>query len=117
MFCKECGTKIDDNAKFCPDCGTKLGGNATSGASQGNIEVIGNSGTQDKGAMASLGDTLSSMGYRSGGVGAGGAFALLACILLNFCEMPFIASFVIAFLIAGASVLFFDACLKAAGKE
>jgi hypothetical protein len=24
MFCKNCGTKLMDNAKFCPDCGSKV---------------------------------------------------------------------------------------------
>ncbi|MDR0824342.1 MAG: zinc ribbon domain-containing protein [Prevotella sp.] len=24
MFCKNCGTKLVDNAKFCPDCGSKV---------------------------------------------------------------------------------------------
>ena len=24
MFCKNCGIKLDDNAKFCPDCGTRV---------------------------------------------------------------------------------------------
>lgn len=23
MYCRNCGTKIEDNAKFCPSCGTK----------------------------------------------------------------------------------------------
>ena len=25
MFCPNCGTQIDDNARFCPECGTKTG--------------------------------------------------------------------------------------------
>ena len=24
MYCSNCGTKLDDNAKFCPNCGTKV---------------------------------------------------------------------------------------------
>ena len=24
MFCKNCGTKVEDNAKFCPNCGSAL---------------------------------------------------------------------------------------------
>lgn len=24
MFCKKCGTKLDDSAQFCPNCGTKV---------------------------------------------------------------------------------------------
>lgn len=30
MFCKNCGAKLDDNAKFCPSCGIQILQNATS---------------------------------------------------------------------------------------
>lgn len=33
MFCKNCGAKIDDNAKFCPACGTQVEEIATSSKS------------------------------------------------------------------------------------
>ena len=26
MFCKACGTKVDDDSKFCKECGTSQGG-------------------------------------------------------------------------------------------
>ena len=24
MYCPQCGTKIDDEARFCPECGTRI---------------------------------------------------------------------------------------------
>lgn len=29
MYCKNCGTKLDDDAKFCPKCGTKVNENVS----------------------------------------------------------------------------------------
>ena len=39
MFCKYCGTKLDDDAKFCPRCGANLLNNATPHTSPAATEV------------------------------------------------------------------------------
>lgn len=38
MFCKKCGTQMDDNAKFCPKCGTPANGESSSKSENTVIE-------------------------------------------------------------------------------
>ena len=40
MFCKNCGTKLEDGSAFCSSCGTKVdGGNATNESAYKNAYV------------------------------------------------------------------------------
>ncbi len=40
MFCSNCGSKLDDNAKFCNNCGNKVGTISISAQNDSNEEIV-----------------------------------------------------------------------------
>lgn len=40
MFCKHCGTKIDNDAKFCINCGTAISNSTTQVKSQVQVQPV-----------------------------------------------------------------------------
>lgn len=74
MFCKNCGTQLDDNQKFCPKCGTPVqqGGqsdqNAGAAAQQGGQTQ---SGYQQEVNNAGYQQETNNAGYQQGGYNPG----------------------------------------------
>ena len=40
MFCKQCGSKLENGVAFCPFCGTKIADNAAKAAGQNSVVKI-----------------------------------------------------------------------------
>ena len=65
MFCKNCGTQLDDNQKFCPKCGTPV---QQGGQSDQNAGAAAQQGGQTQSGYQ---QEVNNAGYQQGGYNPG----------------------------------------------
>lgn len=74
MFCKNCGTQLDDNQKFCPKCGTPV---QQGGQSDQNAGAAAKQGGQPQGGYQQEANSegyqqgMNNAGYQQGGYNTG----------------------------------------------
>ena len=71
MFCKNCGTQLDDNQKFCPKCGAPVqqGGRNAGAAAQPGGQPQG--GYQQEANSEGYQQGMNNAGYQQGGYNTG----------------------------------------------